>query len=78
MIPDLSQIRMLTLDEVAELFRLKPGTVLKHVQNGTFAVLPRGQGKPMLWSSVDIKRYFEDPKAGLRGAAKRGPKAVKP
>ena len=72
MIPDLTQVRMLTVEEVARLFRCKPNTVRKKVQAGLFPVPPRGSGKPMLFSSVDLLRYFEDPKAAKQYAPKRG------
>lgn len=76
MIPDLSQKRMVSLDEVAALFRRAPKTIKRAVNEGRFPVMPRerGRGNAMQWSSVDLARYFDDPKwaakCGTRGGTK--------
>ncbi len=72
--PDLSQPRMVSLGEVAILFDRSTHSVKRHVQHGTFPVEPRvrGKGFDLQWSSADLKRYFEDPRAAKACAAKRG------
>jgi len=72
-IPDLSEPRMLSIDEVALLFNLRPRTVTTYLRNNTFPVPPRIYGKGVVtqWSSVDLRRYFDDPKAFSKPKAKK-------
>ncbi len=74
MIPDLSQPRMVSLEEVSQLFKRAPSTIKKAVQHGKFPIPPRisGPRTPMQWSSVDLLKYFADPKAKYVAGAKRG------
>lgn len=65
---------MVTIEEVAALFNLRPSTIGTYLRNGTFPVPPRiygGRGIPTQWSSVDLRRYFDDPKAFSKPKAKK-------
>jgi hypothetical protein len=62
---DLSGYRMVPLEEVAALFNLTTNSVQSRVWNGRFPVKPKMK-KPLQWSSVELRAYFEDGRRGAR------------
>lgn len=56
---DLDGYRMVSLEEVAQLFDIEAKSIQVRVWNGRFPVKPKMK-KPMRWSSVELRAFFED------------------
>lgn len=52
---------LLTLTEVAEIYRISPATIRRGLQNGTFSPQPF-ETYPYRWRPVDVARDLERPR----------------
>lgn len=56
---DLSGYRLVSLEEVAQMWRISPAALKQRYHAGTFPVLPK-EKNPLRWSSVELREWFED------------------